>query len=217
MDKVLIEKLFAGLLEEATPIGCTYVNEWGLTTIPFLCESQRFLALYQPVSSDPVTQRLVYEFSHRETGHVVSGNAYLMKFASADQYLAGKDFAPLSALPAVRMAVRFRIPAVLASVTNVFFQDVPSAEELYFMPGDTPEESMRAHKLNLWYSRVADRIGVTQLGLQKIHPNVGEGWYGYRKTSVKGHAAPQGRVNQTADGVAEPVISPGQPAKDIRT
>jgi hypothetical protein len=215
MDKALIEKLFEGLSEDAAPIGATFCNEQGVTTIPFLCESQQFLALYQPISYDPDTEYAIREFITRETGHNVSGSAYLMKFASAEQYLAGNDYAPVPALPAVRMTIRYRIPDVLASVTRVFLDEVGSADELYFLPGGSTDDQMRAHGLNMWYSRVADRICVTKLGLQTIHPNVGEGWYGYRKETVVGNTTLEGRVHQETDEFAQPVVSARESASAI--
>ncbi|AZE47277.1 hypothetical protein C4K04_1587 [Pseudomonas chlororaphis] len=209
MDRALIDRLFVGLSEGYATIGATFRNELGVTTIPFLCESQQFLALYQPISYDPETERAMREFIGRETGHSVSNSAYLMKFASAEQYLAGNDYAPITAQPGVRMTIRYRIPSMLASVTQVFLDEVSSADELYFVPGGTTDDVMRAYQLGLWYSRVADRICVTRLGLQTIHPNVGEGWYGYRKETVVGNATLEGGIHQEADEFAQSVVSAG--------
>jgi hypothetical protein len=179
MDLDFINAMFHGLNEEQLPIGGSFLAPDGNTAIPFLCESHPFIALYHPVSLDQGTFTAARKMVREDADHEVSENAYLMKFASATQWAEGKEYAPLDALPLVKHAIRHRIPDRLAKVTQSFMTEIAVADELYFIPGG--DDAVRINRLNLWYSRISDRIAVDQLGLRRIHLTLGDYWYGYRK------------------------------------
>lgn len=179
MDPEFIRELFTGLDEHDLPIGASFADPSGNTVIPFLCESHPFIALYQPIALNKETYRAASAWVLADANHQISDNAYMMKFASTAEWCDGNNYAPLRALPSVNFTIRHRIPQRLASATQGFLSAVPAADELYFIPGG--DTDARIDRLNLWYSRVSDRIAVNELGLRTIHPTSGNYWYGYRK------------------------------------
>lgn len=179
MDPEFIREIFAGLDEHDLPISGSFSDPVGNTVIPFLCETHPFVALYHPVTLDEEIYRAASASVWADANHRISDNAYLMKFASMTEWCDGNHYAPLQALPSVNFTIRHRIPQRLARATQSFLNEIPAADELYFIPGGDTER--RTERLNLWYSRVSDRIAVDQLGLRTIHPTTGNYWYGYRK------------------------------------
>lgn len=179
MDPEFIREIFAGLDEHDVPIGGSFLDPVGNTAIPFLCETHPFIALYHPVQLNEETYRAASAWVQADANHTISDNAYLMKFASMAEWCDGNNYAPLKALPSVNLLIRHRIPKRLAKATEGFLSAVPTADEIYFIPGGDTEA--RTERLNLWYGRVSDRIAVEQLGLRPIHPTSGNYWYGYRK------------------------------------
>lgn len=212
MDIELINMLCSGL-SSATPIGSLYRSEIGLVAVPFLCQHHEFLALYQPISFDPVDLHLVSDVVMREAGHKVCPQAYMMKFVAADQYRQGDVlFSPLSAPMSTKLNIYRCIPEILGNVTNVVLQEVSDLTEIYFMPGGAGN---RVRRLNDWYARIADSVCVDSLGLHRIHQNAGEGWYGYRKVESSGAATPEGRERRQDYEFAQPVLPSGQAAQAI--
>jgi len=179
MNPEMIRSMFVGLDEHDLPIGASFVGESGDAAVPFFCESQPFIALYRPVMLDDEIYQAARASVWTDAEHEISQNAYMMKFASVAQWCDGNHFAPLRALPSVSFKIHRSIPHRLAKATEGFLNEVPHADELYFIPGGHTER--RTERLNLWYSRVSDTIAVEQLGLRPIHPISGNQWYGYRK------------------------------------
>jgi len=212
METELIDALCSGL-SSATPIGSTHRSELGLIAVPFLCVDHQFIALYQPVAFDPDDFRSVSDVVMREAGHNVCEHAHMMKFVAAEQYRQGdQSFAPLAATMGTKLRIYREIPGALSNVTNIVLKEVSDLTEIYFTPGGAPK---RASRLNSWYARIADKICVDGLGLQKIHQNVGEGWYGYRKVEIYGASATESRKHLQNHEFPQPVLSTGQAAQAV--
>lgn len=180
MDLAFVEEMFAGLSEPQLPVGGIFEADDGSMTVPFLCETHRFLGMFVPAHPHSVDGQTLIRHVGAETGHLVSPNAHFFKFYALDRFLSeGDNFAPLTADSPIRLSIRRQMPDLLAALVRYFLGQMQAVDEIYFLPAG--DNARRVHALNLWYKRIADTIAVEKLGLLRIHLVNGDYWYGYRK------------------------------------
>jgi hypothetical protein len=183
MEADQIEDIFGQIDEQSMPVGILLSDDDGNAVVPFLCNDHRFFALYEPVVVSDYRNWVETTVS-KDASYTVSPNAHLMKFSSAEMYIGGGDiYAPPTSLTLKeRNAIRYRMPERLQLATKYFLDETPLADELYFQAAAPDCDGKRFHKLNKWYKLISNRIAVTGLKMQAIHPVEEECyWYGYRK------------------------------------
>lgn len=179
MDQEFATAIFDGLDDSHLPVGGVY-SVGSQVMIPFVCQSYKFLGIFDSICGHENEDK-IKEHIHTTSGHTISANGYLIKFSALDSLVASDvdDYAPLKAGHSEKRAIYQKMPERLGQVTYRFMEELPAVDELFFFAAG--ENARRVDNLDLWYQRVSDSVAVTQLNLQRIHPQDREYWYGYRK------------------------------------